>query len=55
MDKHLGPTYARSWAHDYVLSALGGRTVDQAIEAGIDTQTIWRAVHEALNLPASER
>lgn len=55
MDKHLGPTYSRSWAHDFVLSALGGRTVDQAIAAGIDTKTIWLAVHEALNLPEADR
>ena len=51
----LGPAYARSWAHDHVLSSLGGRTVDEAIAAGIETVDVWRAVHAALELPARER
>jgi hypothetical protein len=51
----LGPAYARSWAHDHVLSSLGGRTVDEAIAAGIDTVDVWRAVHAALELPARDR
>lgn len=51
----LGPAYARSWAHDHVIAALGGRTVDQAIAGGVETVTIWRAVHVELELPARER
>jgi hypothetical protein len=51
----LGPAYARSWAHDHVLSSLGGRTVDEAIAAGIDTVDVWRAVHAALELPTRDR
>ena len=51
----LGPAYARSWAHDHVLASLGGRTVDQSIDAGIETVTIWRAVHAELELPARDR
>ena len=55
MEEALGPAYARSWGHDHVLAALGGRTVDQAISDGIETVTIWRAVHAELALPARER
>lgn len=55
MDKHLGPTYARSWARDQVLSSLDDRTVQEALDAGTDTKVVWLAVHEALELPASER
>jgi len=55
LDAVLGPAYARSWAADYVISDLGGRTVLQSIDAGIDTVDIWRAVHTELRLPASER
>ena len=55
LEVHLGPAYARSWAHDHVISGLGGRTVDEAIDAGIDTVDIWRAVHVDLQLPARER
>ena len=55
MESVLGPAYARSWAHDHVISQLGGRTVDEAIAAGIDTVDVWRAVHATLELPARER
>ena len=34
MDDALGPAYARSWASMYVISELGGRTVDEALAAG---------------------
>ena len=55
MELHLGPAYARSWAHDMVLAQLGGRTVDQALAAGEDTKDVWRAVAANLELPARER
>lgn len=55
MEHHLGSTYADSWARDYVLDDLGGRTVYQALDAGLDTREIWRAVADALRLPATER
>lgn len=55
MDQHLGPAYSRSWARDRVLASLDGRTAQEALDAGTDTRTVWLAVHEALELPASER
>lgn len=55
METHLGPAYARSWAKDQVLSQLGGRSVQQALDEGMDTKTVWRAVVAALDLPARER
>ena len=51
----LGAGYARSWASDFVIADLGGRTVMQSIDEGIDTVDIWRAVHAELRLPASDR
>jgi Protein of unknown function (DUF3046) len=44
MRQHFGPTYAASFAHDFVMSELGGRTIDQALAQGVDVQEIWRAV-----------
>lgn len=55
MEHHLGAGYADSWARDYVLSALGGRTVHQALDAGQDPKLVWRAVCDALRLSPSER
>jgi len=55
LDLALGPAYAASWAQDHVLAALGGRTVEQALVAGLDVVEIWRAVHAELGLPARLR
>jgi hypothetical protein len=55
MEDHLGATYATSFAHDHVITELDGLTVDQALEAGVETKLVWRAVVSALNLPASAR
>ena len=55
MEDALGPAYARSWASMYVLGDLGGRTVDEALAAGVAPKEVWRAVWAALGLPARER
>jgi hypothetical protein len=55
MEAALGPTYARSWAHDFVMADLGDRTAEQALAAGESPKQVWAAVWKALELPASER
>ena len=55
MNRHLGEAYAVSYANDQVLPQLGGRTVREALASGEDVKGVWRAVVEALELPASER
>lgn len=52
MDAVFGPEYARSWARDFSLSALGERTVFQAIDAGIETREIWDAVCGVVDVPS---
>lgn len=55
LHRHVGEALAASWAHDIVLADLGGRTVLEALEDGIPTQSVWRAVWAFLELPASEK
>lgn len=55
MSQQFGATYADSFARDFVVTELGGRTVYQAIADGEDVKEIWRAVCDALNLPPSVR
>ncbi|NQU36620.1 MAG: DUF3046 domain-containing protein [Actinobacteria bacterium] len=55
MDAALGAHYSHSWANDYVVAGLGGRTVQQALADGLDVKVIWRAVHHELGLPATTR
>lgn len=51
----FGEVYAPSFASDFVLAELGGRTVRQALEAGIEPADVWRAVCRAVDVPAHLR
>jgi hypothetical protein len=55
MDHTLGPAYARTWAETQVIPELAGRTVLEALEQGESAKSVWRAVWQHLQLPASER
>ena len=55
MRGQFGDTYAASVAKDYVLTDLGGRTVDQALAAGVEPKEIWRAVCQAFEIPEEAR
>ncbi|MEI8260408.1 MAG: DUF3046 domain-containing protein [Actinomycetes bacterium] len=52
MNEVLGEPYAHSWARDVVLPPLG-LTVDQAVERGVDTVVIWRAVCTVIDVPST--
>jgi Protein of unknown function (DUF3046) len=55
MRRQFGETYADSVARDYVLSDLGGRTVNQALADGEEAKVVWRAVCEAFGVPERHR
>lgn len=55
MEGALGSTYARAWARDFVIAALGNRTAAEALAAGMPPKEVWTAVWRTLELPASER
>jgi hypothetical protein len=55
MEKALGAGYARTWAEQFVLEGLGGRTVVEALAAGAPYKKVWLAVWAALELPARDR
>ena len=55
MAQHLGSGYAEVWADQFVMASLGGRTAREALDAGVPPKQVWRAVADALDLPASER
>lgn len=55
MRAQFGDTYADSVAQDYVLSNLGGRTVNKALTDGEDAKIVWRAVCETFDVPESLR
>ena len=39
----------------FVMADLGQRTAQEALDAGVPPKEVWRAVWEALELPARER
>jgi hypothetical protein len=51
MHAQFGEAYAASVAQDYVIAALGDRTVNQALSDGVAVVTVWRGVCEAFELP----
>ena len=54
MRAEFGPAYVESFARDFVIADLAGRTVEQALADGVDTRTVWRAVCAAMEWPASK-
>jgi Protein of unknown function (DUF3046) len=55
MRAQFGEAYAESVAQDHVLSALGGRTVNQALADGEDVKRVWLAVCDSFRLPDKVR
>ncbi|RKT82437.1 Protein of unknown function [Saccharopolyspora antimicrobica] len=55
MAAEFGRVRAEMLAQDHVFSSLGGRTVDQALEAGVTTKEVWQAVCEAFEVPPERR
>jgi hypothetical protein len=55
LEQALGRAYARSWASQYVMGDLGGRTAQEALDAGVSPKDVWAAVWRALELPGTER
>ena len=55
MSGEFGEAYGRVIAHDLVLEALGGRTADQAIAAGLPMREIWLAICDAQDVPVNRR
>jgi hypothetical protein len=55
MEQHFGRAYAHMWAESHVMRELGGRTAEEALAAGENPKTVWRAVHANQQLPASDR
>lgn len=55
MEGEFGAARAGSLARDHVFAELGGRTAEQAIEAGIDPKSVWRAICDAYDVPPARR
>ena len=50
-----GSLPAETFARDHVLSRLGNRTVNEALDSGVSAKQVWQAVWEGMELPARLR
>jgi hypothetical protein len=55
MEGEFGAPRAASVSHDHVFAQLGDRTVEQALEAGIEPREVWLAVCETYDVPPARR
>jgi len=55
MTEEYGQVRGEMVARDHVLSALGGHTPDQALEAGYPPKGIWLAICDAFDVPEQRR
>ncbi len=49
MTQRFGAAYVDSFARDFVMSDLGGRTVHQALAEGVAARDVWVAVCKAVD------
>ncbi len=55
MNDEFEAGYATSLARDHTVLTLGGRTVDEALEAGIPAREVWDAICDEMDVPAERR
>ena len=55
MDEEFGSIRATALSHDHVFAELGGRTVNEALEAGIEPKQVWTAVCATFEVPEERR
>ncbi len=55
MEGEFGAIRAASLSRDHVFAQLGGRTVEQALEAGVEPREVWLAVCEEYDVPVARR
>lgn len=55
MADEFGTLRAEHLAKDHVLSGLGGRTVEEALNAGVSAKEVWQQVCAEFEIPAERR
>jgi hypothetical protein len=55
MADEFGPGRADTLSRDHVFSGLDGRTVEEALAAGVSAKEIWREVCTTFDVPAERR
>jgi DUF3046 family protein len=54
-EDEFGAAYAHSLAGSTHMAALGGRTAQEALDAGVPPRDVWEALCDAMDVPANRR
>ena len=54
VEERFGSVRGASLMVDHVLTGLGGRTAEQAIEAGVDPRDVWWALCADFDVPRDQ-
>jgi len=55
MAEEFGAAYADSLARSHVMAALGGRTAQEALDAGVAPREVWLALCADMDVPEERR
>jgi DUF3046 family protein len=55
VDTEFGRSSSRTLTRDHVLAALGNRTAEQALAAGVPPRDVWLALCDDLDVPPERR
>ncbi len=55
LETALGPDAAKTWAEYQAITALGSRTVNEALADGVPPKQVWLEVWTVLELPARDK
>jgi hypothetical protein len=55
MTGQFGSMRAEAVVRDHVFAALGGRTAQDAIDAGVPVRKVWLAICDEYDVPPKER
>ncbi|GIG27949.1 DUF3046 domain-containing protein [Cellulomonas marina] len=55
VDEVLGRAQGRVLAQELVLGAVGGRSAQEALDAGVPPRDVWHALCDALEVPDARR
>ncbi|WP_402467887.1 DUF3046 domain-containing protein [Isoptericola aurantiacus] len=55
VDEVFGSAYGRVLVREQVLPALGDRSPEEALAAGVEPRDVWHALCDALDVPEERR
>lgn len=55
VEQEFGAGYGAVVVGDLVMEALGGRTANEALAAGVPAREVWQALCEATDVPVERR